>query len=423
MYLGQEPTVGSYDLVTVSEAFNGSRTAFTMSKSVASANQLMIILSGVTQHWGEAFTVSGTTLTFTSAPPTGSTIRILDFGRHVLDVGTPTDGTITTAKLADDAVTIAKLAATGTASGSTFLRGDNTWGAISSTSITDADNNTKIQVEESSDENKIRFDTAGTERMIIDAAGSVGIGTSSPGRQLELKGSSDNAPLVIDTAAGAHAGIWLKENGTDRWQVYSEASSGDLSFFNYGTSDESMRIEANGELNMKYDIVFGAAGKGICLGVTSNTDANTLDDYEEGTFTPTIQGQTGASGQSYSNQFGAYTKVGRLVALHGYVTLSNKGTINGNYIALGGFPFANMGSGADGGHCGVSRVEKMAVSSGYIGPDFQFSGGASLVIAMEHPANGGTSSGHRALNNDYGTPTDAIANDTSIAYSCTYMTA
>ena len=127
MYLGQEPTVGSYDLVTVSEAFNGSRTAFTMSKSVASANQLMIILSGVTQHWGEAFTVSGTTLTFTSAPPTGSTIRILDFGRHVLDVGTPTDGTITTAKLADDAVTIAKLAATGTASSSTFLRGDNAW--------------------------------------------------------------------------------------------------------------------------------------------------------------------------------------------------------------------------------------------------------------------------------------------------------
>ena len=218
MYLGQEPTVGSYDLVTVSEAFNGSRTAFTMSKSVASANQLMIILSGVTQHWGEAFTVSGTTLTFTSAPPTGSTIRILDFGRHVLDVGTPTDGTITTAKLADDAVTIAKLAATGTASGSTFLRGDNTWGAISSTSITDADNNTKVQVEESADENIIRFDTAGTERMIVNASGNVGIGTSAPESDsiLELESGSPGPRLRLTntTASGDSWKIHANNDGT-----------------------------------------------------------------------------------------------------------------------------------------------------------------------------------------------------------------
>ena len=46
-------------------------------------------------------------------------------------------------------------------------------GAVSSDSIADADANTKIQVEESSDENIIRFDTAGTERMTISAAGVV----------------------------------------------------------------------------------------------------------------------------------------------------------------------------------------------------------------------------------------------------------
>ena len=179
MYLGEQPAVGTFDLITLSQSFDGSRTAFTMSKSVGTANQLMIVLNGVTQHWGEAFTVSGTTLTFTSAPASGSAVKILDFGRHVLDVGTISGGSVTTAKLADDAVTDAKSA----------IR-----------SITDADNNTKIQVEESADENIIRFDTAGTERMIIDAGGSVGIGTSSPTRQLELKGSTENAPLVIDTA-------------------------------------------------------------------------------------------------------------------------------------------------------------------------------------------------------------------------------
>ena len=47
--------------------------------------------------------------------------------------------------------------------------------ALSSNSITDADNNTKIQVEESSDENIIRFDTAGSERMTIAADGTVTI--------------------------------------------------------------------------------------------------------------------------------------------------------------------------------------------------------------------------------------------------------
>ena len=234
-----------YDLVTVSEAFNGSRTAFTMSKSVASANQLMIILSGVTQHWGEAFTVSGTTLTFTSAPPTGSTIRILDFGRHVLDVGTPTDGTITTAKLADDAVTIAKLAATGTASGSTFLRGDNTWGAISSTSITDADNNTKVQVEESADENKIRFDTAGVERMMIGNTGRVSIGTSSPTQK-----------FVVSNAGADN--IVMAENSSASIQMFMQATSGtgsvgtltnhDTQFLTNNT--ERMRIATDGKVGI-----------------------------------------------------------------------------------------------------------------------------------------------------------------------------
>ena len=63
-------------------------------------------------------------------------------------------------------------------------------GGGSSTSVEDADANTKIQVEESSDENKIRFDTAGTERMIIDEAGNVGVGTSSPDSPLHVKSTA-----------------------------------------------------------------------------------------------------------------------------------------------------------------------------------------------------------------------------------------
>jgi hypothetical protein len=48
---------------------------------------------------------------------------------------------------------------------------DTGLGALSSDSITDADSDTKIQVEESADEDKIRFDTGGTERAVLDSTG------------------------------------------------------------------------------------------------------------------------------------------------------------------------------------------------------------------------------------------------------------
>ena len=58
--------------------------------------------------------------------------------------------------------------------------------------LADTDGDTKIQVEESSDEDKLRFDTAGSERMIIDENGDVGIGTTAPSRKLHIYNSSNN---------------------------------------------------------------------------------------------------------------------------------------------------------------------------------------------------------------------------------------
>ena len=64
---------------------------------------------------------------------------------------------------------------------------------VNENTLEDADGNTKVQVEESSDENKIRFDTAGTERMIIDENGKVGIGTSSPSTTFHVYADASNA--------------------------------------------------------------------------------------------------------------------------------------------------------------------------------------------------------------------------------------
>jgi hypothetical protein len=69
--------------------------------------------------------------------------------------------------------------------------------------------------------------------------------------------------------------------------------------------------------------------------------ANLLDDYEEGTFTPTVTAQTAGS-PTYSAQSGRYTKIGNHVTIQGYVAISGGTLPSGNYVTLGGFPFATQ---------------------------------------------------------------------------------
>lgn len=69
-----------------------------------------------------------------------------------------------------------------------------------------------------------------------------------------------------------------------------------------------------------------------------SSNPNTLDDYEEGSFSPTVIGVLGASGQTYTTQDGRYEKIGSVVHVAGRVTLSNAGTLTST-VAIGNFPF------------------------------------------------------------------------------------
>lgn len=71
---------------------------------------------------------------------------------------------------------------------------------------------------------------------------------------------------------------------------------------------------------------------------SASSGANTLDDYEEGTWTPVIGGSGGTSGQSYTTQNGFYQKIGKWVHVSFDVVLSNKGTIT-TLVEVQGLPF------------------------------------------------------------------------------------
>ena len=77
--------------------------------SPASANQLLVSLNGVIQKPGSSFTISGSQITFSSALTSSDSIDFIIALGDVLSVGTPTDGSVSTAKLSS-AVTDAKIA-------------------------------------------------------------------------------------------------------------------------------------------------------------------------------------------------------------------------------------------------------------------------------------------------------------------------
>jgi hypothetical protein len=139
-YIGRDTDKISNVEVLDNITFDGS-SSYTLQKggsnfTPSSANTLLVSIDGVVQAGN--FTVSGSTIDFGTAVAGTSTCDfILHYGVGLITA--PSDGTVTTAKLADSSVSLAKLTATGTKDATTFLRGDNTFAEVPAGGITEAD--------------------------------------------------------------------------------------------------------------------------------------------------------------------------------------------------------------------------------------------------------------------------------------------
>lgn len=115
-----------------------------------------------------------------------------------------------------------------------------------------------------------------------------------------------------------------------------------------------------------------------------SADANTLDDYEEGTWTPAVTFGGGATGVTYSTQAGKYTKVGRVVTLSdGRLILTNKGSSTGAAL-ITGLPFTASGS------CPLNLVAitGFTLTAGMNG--YTSSGGTSIVPRIPNTTGSGS---------------------------------
>jgi len=161
--------------------------------------------------------------------------------------------------------------------------------------------------------------TVDTNTLYVDSTNNnVGIGTSSPATNLDVDGEiRATNRFLANTGAGATKGYQFTGDGDTG--MFSD-SSNTLQFSTAGS--ERMRIQAGGGISFNGD----------------TAAANALDDYEEGTWTPYL---VAATGITYTDQTGNYTKIGDTVFVQGTITFT--GTVGGANIRLF-LPFAPIGS-------------------------------------------------------------------------------
>jgi hypothetical protein len=130
------------------------------------------------------------------------------------------------------------------------------------------------------------------------------------------------------------------------------------------------------------------ASKGVAFPATqvASTDANTLDDYEEGTWTPNLQFGGASTGITYLVRNGFYTKIGNIVIGTAWIFLTSKGSATGD-ATLAGLPFTNAGSDGNQAPC---TVEIGSIS--FADQIFATVEKASTFIKFREVTNAGTNS-------------------------------
>jgi len=282
---------------------DNSDTTLALSSAPLNENATFVTFDGVMQH-KSTYSVSGSTLTFSTAPPTG---------------------------VAVECITLVSTSST------------------TANQLLDADSDTKIQVEESSDEDKIRFDIAGTERLVIDSAGKLLHGTSTVptgvllGNQLVSSSATGSEIIAFraDTSVAVNdkTGAFLIGNsdtdGTEDhfvglWgKVSSTNGSQDLHFAagrsGYEGDTPNMTLDSGGQLGIGID----PAAKLHVYG----TSAETLrlegdDEFAYLSFRGTVSSSATALGLiGYANQSGTAADLNIENTQNGAMTFATNDTI------------------------------------------------------------------------------------------------
>ena len=203
--------------------------------------------------------------------------------------------------------------------------------------------------------NVLSFGTNSLDQMVLDISGNLGIGATpvtwgtSKALQIGAAGafSGQTGAKTAEVTSNAYLNSgWKYLTSGDKATLYYQYDGAHT--FNAaattGSAGNAITWDAGTTIN-PYGVGIGGATtvSGIGIKFPSNqvasSDANTLDDYEEGVWTPAVIASSGSA--TYNGRFGTYVKIGRQVTINFWIYGSNKGTLSGGTCAISGLPFAS----------------------------------------------------------------------------------
>ena len=223
--------------------------------------------------------------------------------------------------------------------------------------------------------------------------------TGDTGEVLPMIMDLTNNRIVLDSGGLEFSDATTQTTAATAGIAWSGSTANGL-----GTYGSSSSIVS--ESSATYDgttLQLTTSGGGLKLDNLASGNANTLDDYEEGTFTPTLAPYSGTF--TLSTATGIYVKVGRQVHIQGKIIVSGISTPTGG-VEIGALPFTAASS--DGAGSAYVRQLSSASTEGFAG--VTFSGYALMAIRR----NGATASGDDWAN--------LVQNTTQIFFSAQYVT-
>ena len=299
-YIGQGLPADVFAGFTV-DKFTGTGVAsqtLTLTKAPLGETALLVTIDGVVQEPTDDFTVSGTTVTLVGTAANGSEINVTHLSGTVpntlasaVDVNGLSDGVILDAD------------------GDTTISAD-----------TDDEINIKVGGTDA-------FNILGSKLIIADNAS-----------------HTDDFLQIESPSSGGGHGIQIRRNDSNTDQNVGRVQFGNNTDVDLGI----VSCKTDGATNTGAIVVstassgttaerFRVTEAGIHIGGTA--DANALDDYEEGTWTPVISAD--ATPTAYATQVGVYTKVGRQVTVIFTFNISTIGSFAGAAVKVTGFPFTS----------------------------------------------------------------------------------